>query len=372
MKTFSLKSTVAIFATIFTLVACQKDNETTPQPLSDTPTTTFQNGDQSLVTDRANCEQTITIPAGSVDALAAALDNICAGGTIWLAAGLHTENAGVVIGKKVTIKGQNGAILKIQATPLVDFSTAIDVGLHFKYATNSRLENIEIQPMATIGGTAILLENSGGTTINKCHINNFQWSILVEKSPGVKITNNVVVASTAWQTGTIPEADGIVVINGHGTHIKGNEVSGALFGIWPCDKEGICQNNYTHHNYIGIILCKVPANSFVLPSGQVTGANFPCTHWTVTNNNSEQNFTAGYIVIDGANNNNLTNNNGSGNGTYDIELVGDSYRFGFLTPYSHDNVVHAGSYQNITIKDCGQNNTIYGGIEVNTVTDPCY
>lgn len=361
-----------LFVSVLLFQSCQKDSETSPIEVANQTSTDLQNDDPNAVTDRANCVQSITIPANSVDALAAALDNICTGGTIWLAPGLHTENAGVVIGKRVNIKGQEGAVLKIQATSLVDFSEAIDVALHFKYATNSKLENIDILPTTAIGGTAILLENSGGTTVNKCHLHDFQWSILVEKSPGVKITNNVVVASTAWQTGAIPEADGIVVINGHGAQIKGNEVSGALFGIWPCDKDGKCQDNYTHHNYIGVILCKVPANSFVLPSGEATGAIFPCTHWTVTNNNSEHNFTAGYIVIDGANNNKLTNNNASGNGTYGIELVGDSYRFGFLTPFSHDNVVHAGSYQNITIKDCGQNNTVYGGVEVDIEADPCY
>ncbi|MBK9018352.1 MAG: hypothetical protein IPM82_32290 [Saprospiraceae bacterium] len=371
MKTFSFKPLVAIFATVIALASCQKDSETAPDSHGGQPQTNVQNDDSNAVTDRANCEQSITIPANSVDALAAAIANICTGGTIWLAPGLHTENAGVVIGKRVNIKGQEGAVLKIQATSLVDFSVAIDVALHFKYATNSKLENIDIQPTTAIGGTAILLENSGGTTVNKCHFNDFQWSILVEKSGGVKITNNVVVVSTAWQTGAIPQADGIIIINGHGALIKGNEVSGGLFGIWPCDQEGKLQDNFTHHNYIGVILCKVPANSYVLPSGESVGATFPCTHWTVTNNNSEDNFTAGYIVIDGANHNKLINNNASGNGTYDIELVGDSYRFGFLTPFSHDNVVHAGSFQNITIKDCGQNNTVYGGVEVDTSVDPC-
>ncbi len=360
------------FSAVVFFPSCQKDSETSPAALEIQTPADFQNDDLNAVTDRSNCVQSITIPANSVDALADAIANICTGGTITLAAGLHTENAGIVIGKRVTIKGQNGAVLKIQANYLVDFSEAIDVALHFKYATNSRLENIEIQPTTAIGGTAVLLENSGGTTIHKCKFDDFQWSILVEKSPGVKITNNVIEASTAWQTGVIPEADGIVVINGHGAQVRGNEVSGALFGIWPCDKDGKCQDNYTHHNYIGIILCKVPDNSFVLPSGQATGATFPCTHWTVTNNNSEHNFDAGYIVIDGANNNKLINNNASNNGTYDIEMVGDSYRFGFLTPFTYNNMVQAGSFQNITIKDCGQNNTVHGGVKVNTGVDPCY
>jgi hypothetical protein len=75
-------------------------------------------------------------------------------------------------------------------------------------------------------------------------------------------------------------------------------------------------------------------------------------------------------VIDGANNNILTNNEGGGNGAYDMELTTDSYRYGFLTPQSYNNTVYAGPY-NITIKNCGQNNQIFGGTLINTTIDPC-
>ncbi|MBK9017906.1 MAG: right-handed parallel beta-helix repeat-containing protein [Saprospiraceae bacterium] len=232
----------------------------------------------------------------------------------------------------MSIRGQEGAVLRIQASPTTDYSVALDVALHFKFATNSRLENIDIEPSSAIGGVAVLLENAGGTMVKNCHINGFQSSILVEKSPGVKLFDNTIAASTAWQVGSIPDAYGIIIVNGPGGNIKGNDVSGALFGIWPCDHGGTYENNYTHHNYLGLILCKVPANSFKLPSGETTGANFSSNHWTVTNNLSTDNFMVGYLVIDGAYNNKLTNNDASGNGTYDIELTGDSYRFGFLTP----------------------------------------
>ena len=83
------------------------------------------------------------------------------------------------------------------------------------------------------------------------------------------------------------------------------------------------------------------------------------------------NLNVGYVVIDGANRNILENNNAARNGSYDMELTTDSYRFGFLTPMSYDNTVNAGSFQNIRIKDCGRNNKITGGIKVNTTTDPC-
>ncbi len=83
------------------------------------------------------------------------------------------------------------------------------------------------------------------------------------------------------------------------------------------------------------------------------------------------NFDAGYLVIDGANNNFLKDNNASNNGTYDIELTGDTFRFGFHTSKSFENKVVAGKFQNIRIKNCGENNTVKGGQLVDNSVDPC-
>ena len=330
------------------------------------------NSNEVVVEDRVNCEHSILIPAGSVDALADALDNICTGGTIWFASGTHTENEGVVINKPVNIKGQNGALLKIQADILLDFSIPVDVALHFKYATKAKLENLTIEPLGDIGGLAVLLEKSNGATVNNCHFNKFEYSIFVQKSGGTKISKNVIVCSPEWLSGLIPEAYGIININGIGPEISSNEVSQGLFGIWGCDKEGIMEKNYTHDNYIGIIACKVPQNGFTTPSGEPMGAKFSCTHWVIKNNKSENNFDAGIIAIDGANKNQFINNNLSNNGTFDIELVGDSYRFGFFTPTCYKNAVWAGDYQSVTIKDCGLDNIVYGGVQIDTEEYPCF
>ena len=182
---------------------------------------------------------------------------------------------------------------------------------------------------------------------------------------------NIIVCSGAWQTGLAPSAESIVIINGKSAYISDNDVSNALFSIWPCDKWGTCERNYTHGSYLGIILCNVPAGGYVLPSGRGVGSETPTTGCKVRNNNSTDNLTTGYLIIDGANNNLIENNNAARNAAYDIELTTDSYRFGFLTPKSFKNTVIAGSYPNIKIKDCGENNSITGGIKVNTTTDPC-
>ena len=182
------------------------------------------------------------------------------------------------------------------------------------------------------------------------------------------LIGNKITSSTLWQTTGVP-CDGIIVCNGKSAWISNNEVESAFFGIWPCDLYGSCVNNYTHNNYIGIILCKVPDNAFRLPSGQLTGALLSSGYVKVLNNQSDNNLNVGYLVIDGANNSVLEGNRSSGNGTYDIELVGDSYRFGFFTPKSFSNRVVASPTQKV--KNCGVNNTVVGGQLVNNATDPC-
>ena len=357
----------------FAFNSCQKDFESAPALVSEDDATTVianENGD-GAITDRAGCSQSIVIPANSVNALADALNNVCTGGTIWLASGLHTENAGVIIGKRVTIKGQNGAVLKLQSTPLPTGLGDLDPGLLFKHATNSVLENITFEPTSKPGGNGILLDKSGGTVIKGCKFNDFQYSVIVHRSVATKFFDNKIVVANNWETGELADAHGIIVCSGAGARLTGNDVSGGLFGIWVCDREGIYKNNYTHHNYVGFILCNVPEGVFT-PDGEDIAAIFPAAHWTVSNNVSKHNADAGYLIIDGANKNKLISNEGGDNGTYDFDFVGESYRFGFLTPTSHDNVMWANNFQNVTVKDCGVNNIIYGGIMIDNETSPCY
>jgi hypothetical protein len=179
---------------------------------------------------------------------------------------------------------------------------------------------------------------------------------------------NTIVVSGAWQTGLVSDAHGIIVMNGKSAYVSDNDISNALFGIWACDKYGTCERNSTHENYIGVILCKVPS-AMRLPGGQVTGSAFSGTLWKTRQNHSYNNFNAGYLVIDGSNNNLIENNDGGNNGSYDYEIVGDSYRFGFLTPFAFDNTLYAKPGQ--TVKNCGVNNTVVGGVEVDTSLDVC-
>lgn len=149
------------------------------------------------------------------------------------------------------------------------------------------------------------------------------------------------------------------MVNGKGVKVTGNEVTNSFFGIWLCDKNGTYSDNETYGNAIGMILCKVPGGDFLFFNGNEVAADFSATEWTVTNNNSQDNFSLGYLVIDGSNGNHMANNAASNNPDWDIELVGNTCRFGFFTPASFNNTVIAGSHQ-VTIKDCAENSTILG------------
>ena len=115
-----------------------------------------------------------------------------------------------------------------------------------------------------------------------------------------------------------------------------------------------------------------PSRLTPFPS-ETFGSPKPSTAWKVRNNKSQYNLDAGYLVIDGADSNFLQNNEGGNNGTLDIDLVGDSFRFGYLTPTSKNNKVMIGSHHTNTVKDCGLNNQVLGtAIIIDTAVEPCF
>jgi nitrous oxidase accessory protein NosD len=310
--------------------------------------------------------KTIRVPGGSVDALDAAIAAAGPGGEVVLEAGLHTESSGVVIPHTLTLRGQGLAVLRVNTHPALQF----DPALHVLGADRTEIRNLEIRPQDPIGGVAVLLENSPRAAVIGTKIYDHYISVLVEKSDHTEIAFNIIEASPAWQTGGLPEAHGIVVMNGKFANVHGNQISRALFGAWLCDGKGSASENVMFDNLIGLILCKVP-EGYVLPSGEVTGSVLPATAWQVHNNVSKNNLDIGYLVIDGANRNHLSNNGAFGNGTYDIELTGDTYRFGFLTPASRNNVVTVGNYKSLRAKDCGIGNKLITPDPVDTIVEPC-
>ena len=113
---------------------------------------------KSLLNDEDMLEfrsgNTVTVPAGSVDALADAIAEAGEGGTVVLEAGTHTESAQLIIDSKVRIKGEEGSELTLHAPDILDYTASIQPGI-ITHGVGTLIEGISITPDVTIGGVGI-------------------------------------------------------------------------------------------------------------------------------------------------------------------------------------------------------------------------
>ena len=314
----------------------------------------------------------IVVPANSNNALGKAIIDAGAGGVVYLRAGLHTESARITVTTQVVIIGETGAILKCtNKLGLLDANgvNTLNPAIYVLNAPRTAILNLEIDPVDGDGDTGILFENSAQSASMFNTFHQFQFSIFVEKSDQLTIIGNKIFSSTLWLTNPNAGGSGITNMNGKSVWIAENEVGSNVFGIFASDLYGSCVHNYVHDNFIGIIFCKVTENSIRLPGGQLNGAIHSAFNYKALNNRSDNNQTDGYMVVDGANNNTLTGNTSTGNGTYDIELVGVTTRFGYQTPTCFSNKVTA--FPSQKVKNCGVDNVVVGGVLVNNGVDPC-
>lgn len=308
----------------------------------------------------------VELPAGSVNGLAGALAQAGNNGVVIVRAGMHTESGTVVVSQRgVKILGEPGAVLRVNTVPF-PVGPTLNPALHIRNASNVTVWGLDIQPTAAEGGVGVLVEASTGALIAA---NTFEGEDI-----GIMLQNGN--RTTVWRNAiTIPRNDqdlyyGIVVINGDNVLVAQNTVRSGIFGIWACDRNGVLIDNDIQLSFVGVVLCKVPME-LPMPDGTIVGSDESGNHWLTTGNNSSHNAW-GYLVIDGANNNTIINNAASENSVYDVELTADTFRFGFLTPAAFDNRFVAGRFRSIQVKNCGNNNTIVGGVLVNTTEDPCF
>jgi nitrous oxidase accessory protein NosD len=286
---------------------------------------------------------------------------------VLLQAGVHVESAPVVISKPLTLAGEPGAILESASVPQTELPTPVDPAVHVRGTRDVRVLGLEIRAASGRGDTAVLINSSQAVVVAGNTARMFSNGVLVEQGDDARIADNTFEMDPEAPFGSV----GITVINGRGAVVENNHVSNALFGIWACDRQGLARGNVATGNLIGIILCKVPAASWLI-DGRPVGSRDPGIEWEVRDNVSRDN-TWGYLVIDGSHGSRLGNNAGGNNALYDIELSGDSFRFGFLTPTSSDTVVHTGGDRSLVVKDCGVNNRVTGSATVvDTTADPCF
>ncbi len=305
--------------------------------------------------------QHVELAAGSVDGLAAAVTAAGANGTVIVKAGVHKESGTVTINFPVTIAGEPGAVLASGTSSTGTSPIPVIPTLDIHNTTGVLVQGLSFQPWGSAANCAVLIENSADVRVLDNSINGFEFGIVLQYADQAVIRGNTVSGNPFY---------GILIVNGASAMLTGNSVSQAVFGIFVGDRDGFACGNSVSSCFVGMILCHLPPETVNI-SGDATGAHTRCNGWLVEGNNAPSNEW-GYEVIDGSYNNLLVNNAASNNSEYDIELVGDTTRYGFFSPASHDNTVIAASKQDLTVKDCGNNDVMRGDLLlIDNAADPC-
>jgi nitrous oxidase accessory protein NosD len=321
--------------------------------------------------------RTVRLPAGSVNGLAAAIANAGPGGTVILKRGLHAESGPVTVGFRVNLIGEPGAILETATSPDPDYPITIAAAIHLKNAPHAKVQGIWFRPPAgTTGNCAVVLEDSPYAQVLCNQVSAYQFGVLVQRADHACISGNRIQVSNAWSLDPsdpdfLIDTEGIVNINGQHVRVTDNHVSGGFDGIWMCDEKGYCAGSTATGNFIGLLLCRVAAGTFLI-SGADAEASQPGTAWLVHRNEAHDNDW-GIQVTDGAHHNVLLNNDATGNHVYECELTGDTLRYGYFVPGCFDNFVVQGGQTSLVVKDCGANNTIRGNVTLlDNTLDPCF
>jgi nitrous oxidase accessory protein NosD len=323
---------------------------------------------------------TIALPAGSVNGLAAAIAQAGPGGTVILKGGLHKESGPAVITAPVNITGEAGAILQTATPPSYPpnaFTITITGALQFKGAPGSVVRGVWFQPPAgTVGSAAVILEDSPGAQVLNNRMTQLQYGVFAQHADNAVIRGNTISLPTNWDLDPSDPAylgDSVGILIGSAQHAQviDNQVSDGVTGINASGPAAEVAGNTLTGNLFGILLCSIPDQTYRFSASGPWQTDPPPSAWYLHDNISHNNQW-GVLATDRANNNLLANNNFSGNQVYDMELTGDTMRFGVLGPSVYDNLVLAGSYTGLIVKDCGRNDRIVGDVKlVDHSADPC-
>jgi len=298
---------------------------------------------------------TIHVPAGSVDALAAAIASAGPSGTVVLESGTHHESGTVTVTEPVSIVGEAGAILIVATDPSTGegWPDNIQPAIHILDASQVTVAGLDIQPPeGNQGNTGVLVQNAPETTLQGNAISHHQYGIVVRSGDDIKINGNQISDMIF----------GLIVMNGNECEIVGNQITGvSAHGMFLSGTRGKCFSNVMSDCFLGILLCTFPQDSLVLPDGSQEGAEISATGWHLIRNTAHHNFI-GYVVADAANHNILANNAAWNNELADIILDGE-YQDPYEAP-SYENVLAVGSHQDLTVWDLGVDNIVSGNVTV--------
>ena len=210
--------------------------------------------------------------------------------------------------------------------------------------------------MSDIGWNGIFIEQSPNSAILRSKISNFFYGVIVEFSDQVAIIGNTIF-DNSFQA--------ILSNNGKSVYIGNNTLSGSqgCTAIWANDEWGTIANNEFIDNCGGILLCNyTELFGNLTPSGAPLDAVMTATGWKIRGNNFNNNEVVAISVRDGANLNLIESSNTFANtGDFDINIPPDEDIPNFLfIPKAFNNTVI--STDDVTVRDCGADNTIIGGI----------
>ena len=301
---------VSLFGAVIAFTSCQKDLVQSPSKQNIEiaqyfePSPAYLSSFDRLVppsdlSTRSSCQWT-EIPAGSTNALSQAISDACAGGVIYLKSGIHTETQRVTITKSVILLGEAGSVLKVQSVlKPADATTGkytLSPALHVLNAPNTAFVDLDIQTITGDGATAILFENSGQSAVIRTKLTNFEFGIYLEKSDRMTIMNNTIKSSGAWKTTPGLQTSGLMLSSSQSSYVAGNDLSNGVWGTFLSDKWGTVINNTAHDNRVGIQLCGLRPD-YLLPSGQISGADASATGWKAINNVTSTNGYAGFVFL---------------------------------------------------------------------------
>jgi hypothetical protein len=303
-------------------------------------------------------EKPIAVSAQAKNGLAAAVAAASPGATILVETGLHIEDGPVIVDKRVKIIGEPGAIVEFDSEDTPGFPYVADPGFHILNTRWVRIENLTIRDADQSGATGILIENSDFTRIRNNVIEFFELGIAQYEGLGTRVRDNTITGKTSF--------GGIGVLNVAGSLMKiyDNTIANNLLDIFVGGSRGVIKSNHlttSDGGNIGILLCtpSIGGVYLTLPSGETVAAPISANRWFLLRNYSE-NHLWNYLVIDNANNNYLINNEAQNAVPFDIEMAGDSERFGFFTPTSFSNLTISTGEPDVSVKVCGVDNVAIG------------
>ncbi len=319
----------------------------------------------------SNEKSVVTLPAGSVDGLQAAIAQAGPWGKVIVQSGMHYESGTVTVTHPVRIIGKKGAVIQsaTQNPEITGFPAEFPAALFINGADFVQVRNLEFVPASGVGGVGISVLNSDRVYLRGNTFTDFYSGIWSQDADHLLITRNVI--EGPLDKGVF--STGLYHFSGERAKLFRNEIRDFETCFFVCEENGLMVGNETQGGNYGYIFCKWPDGFFAMPGNNIVGAQIPAIDWITVGNDGDSHALATYLITDGAEDNLLVGNGSSNAASYDFDFTGDIQSdFLGLRPAAVSNTYIAGGIQNQIVKDCGIGTTLIGNYSlVDLALDPC-